>query len=147
VVDGVEKATDVGIEHPVHLLPTDSDAECVQRMVRAASWPKSVGETEEVCLVDAVQDRHEGTLDYLVLERGDPERSLSPIRLRNEHPPDRLRPVRSTSQSSGEVQYEAELIFGPTGKKRMKSAAVEMADLSRDSLADRGASVAAGPQC
>src|SRR5713226_6470845 len=47
VVDGVEEATNVRIEHPVHLLPTDPDAECVQRLMWAASRSKSVGETEE----------------------------------------------------------------------------------------------------
>src|SRR6266568_3966918 len=103
VVDGVEKATNVGIKHPVHLLPADSDAECVQRVVWATSRSKSVGEAEEVRFVDAVQNRHQGTLDQFVLERGNPERPLPSIRLRYHHPPDRLRSIRSPSQPVGEI--------------------------------------------
>jgi len=36
VVDGVEKPTDVDVEHPVHLLRQESSVERVQRMVLAA---------------------------------------------------------------------------------------------------------------
>jgi hypothetical protein len=36
VVDGIEEATDVRIEHPVHPFPQDPGRECVQRIMRAA---------------------------------------------------------------------------------------------------------------
>ena len=33
---GIEKALDIQIEHPVHLLPVNPGVECVQRIVLAA---------------------------------------------------------------------------------------------------------------
>ena len=36
VLDGVEEATDVRVEHPVHFPSTDSDRECVQSLMLAA---------------------------------------------------------------------------------------------------------------
>src|SRR5206468_7855764 len=103
VVDGVEEATDVGIEHPVHPSRLDPDTERIECVMRLAPWPKSMGKAEEVHLVDAVQDHHEGTLDQLVLERGDPEWPLASVRFRDIHPPDRLRSVRPPLQPLGEI--------------------------------------------
>src|SRR5262245_51508998 len=103
VGDGIEVPTNVRIEHPVHLPPLDPDVERVQCIVRSALGPEPVGEADEVLLIDAVQDRDEGTLDQLVLQRGDPEWSLPSVRLGDEHPPDGLRPVRSSSQPFGEI--------------------------------------------
>jgi hypothetical protein len=68
-----------------------------------APGPETVGKAEEIDLVDAVQDLHEGTLDQLVLERGHPEWPLASVRLGYEYAPDRLRSVRSSSQAFGEV--------------------------------------------
>jgi hypothetical protein len=72
VRNGIEVATNVRVEHPVHLLRLDPDVERIQGVVLAAPGPEPVREAEEVRFVDAVQDHHEGTLDQLVLERGDP---------------------------------------------------------------------------
>ncbi len=71
--------------------------------MRAAPRPKSVREPNEVRLVNGVQDRDDGALDQLVLQRGNPERSLPPIRLRDVRPPDGLRPIRSPREAGHEV--------------------------------------------
>ena len=41
---GIEKALDVRIEHPVHLLPEDPDVKGVQRIVLATLRSESIGE-------------------------------------------------------------------------------------------------------
>ena len=55
VVDGIEEATDVHIEHPVHVLRQQSRVERIQRVMLTASWPEPVREAEEVGFVDGVQ--------------------------------------------------------------------------------------------
>src|SRR3989442_956685 len=104
VVEGIEEATDIGIEHPVHLPRQDADRERVQCLMRIAPRPKPVGEAEEVDLVDRVQDLDDGALDDLVLQCGNAERPQPPVRLRDVRSADRLRSVRSPLQPSGEVQ-------------------------------------------
>ena len=64
---------------------------------------EAVGEGEEVGLVDRVQDLDDGALDDLVFERGNTERPLPPVRLRDETSKNRPRPVRSPCQPSGEI--------------------------------------------
>src|SRR5262249_9155430 len=77
--DGVEVPTDVRVQHPIHPSLLDADVERIQRVMLVAARPESVGEAKEVLLIDAVQDRHEGALNHLVLERGDPQWSLSSV--------------------------------------------------------------------
>jgi hypothetical protein len=93
VVDGVVEPTVVRIEHPIHLPPQDPDRERIQRLMRAAPRPKPVGETPEVRLVDGVEHLDDGSLKELVLQCGNTQRSLPPVRLRDVHPPRRSRPV------------------------------------------------------
>jgi hypothetical protein len=62
-------------------------------MMRRTPRPKPVREPEEVLLVDRVQHLDERPLKDLVLQRRDPERPQSPVRLWDEHPPRRPRPV------------------------------------------------------
>jgi hypothetical protein len=69
-----EEVADIRVKHPVHLPPHDPDRERVQRIVRTAPRPKPVGETPEVGLIDRVQHLDDGTLNDLVLQRGDAER-------------------------------------------------------------------------
>jgi len=71
VVEGVEETTDVGIEHPVHLLRHQPRRERVQRVVLAASRPEPVREAEEVDFADGAQHLDDGALDDFVLQRGD----------------------------------------------------------------------------
>ena len=68
-------------------LLADPDRERVQRIMRAAPGPEPVGEAEEVFLVDRVQHRGHRPLDDLVLQRGDRQRALPAVRLRDVDPP------------------------------------------------------------
>ena len=49
---GIEEAPDIRVKHPVHLLPENAGVEGVERIVLAAPRSESVGEPEEVFLVD-----------------------------------------------------------------------------------------------
>src|SRR2546425_858113 len=89
VVEGVEKPTDVGIEHPVHPLRRHPHRERIHGLMRTAPRPEPVREPEKVDLIDRVQNRDDGALDELVFQRGNPERPLPPVRLRDVRSPDR----------------------------------------------------------
>jgi hypothetical protein len=65
---GIEEAPNIRVKHPVHLLPENAGMESIQRIVLAASWPESVGEPEEVLLVDGFQNRRDRLLDDFVLQ-------------------------------------------------------------------------------
>jgi len=52
-----------------------------------APWAKSVGEPEEVGLVDRCEHRHHSLLDDLILQRRDAQRTLFPVRLGDVHAP------------------------------------------------------------
>lgn len=57
----------------------------VKRIVLAVSRPRSIRETDEVGLVNGIENLDNRTLDDLVLQRGDAQRAFSTIRLRD-HP-------------------------------------------------------------
>src|SRR6266849_6020687 len=61
--------------------------------MRPSLRPVSVGESQEIFLVDLVEHRHHGVLDYLVFQRRDAQRSLAAVGLWNESPFRRQRPV------------------------------------------------------
>src|ERR671918_142039 len=82
-----EEVADIRVEYPVHLLPVDPSRQRIQRIMRAAPWPKPVGEAEEVLLVDGVQHLDDRPLEDLVLQAGDTERPQPPVRLRDVRPP------------------------------------------------------------
>src|SRR6476620_12753484 len=63
--------------------------------MRAAPRSEPVAESEEVFLVDCVQQRDHRPLDDLVLQRGDRERALPSVRLGYVNAPARQRPIRS----------------------------------------------------
>src|SRR5437016_1236355 len=69
LVDLIEERSDVGVQYEAHFLAVDTDAERVQRVVRAAPRSESIRYTEEVLLVDRVQQRDHRPLDDLVLQR------------------------------------------------------------------------------
>ena len=79
------------------------DVERIQRVMLAAPRPEPVREPEKVRLVDGVQHLDRRALDDLVFQRGNAERSLPPVRLRDVHPTHRLRSVRSSLQPLGQV--------------------------------------------
>src|SRR6202045_630371 len=80
---GIEEAPDIRIQHPVHLLPENADMESVQRIVLAASRPESVGEPEEVFLLDCFKNRRDCLLDDLVLQAQNAQRPFRAVSLRN----------------------------------------------------------------
>ncbi len=61
--------------------------------MRSPSRPKAVAEAEEVLLVNGVQHGCRRTLDDLVLQRRDRQRSAAPLRLGYVDPPAGRRPV------------------------------------------------------
>src|SRR5580658_7660011 len=80
---GIEKAPDVRLKHPAHLLPENTGVESVQRIVLAAPRPKSVGEPEKVFLVDCFENRRDRLLDDFVLQAQNAQRPFRAISLRN----------------------------------------------------------------
>src|SRR4029077_5773151 len=66
--------------------------------MRAASRPKPIGKAPEVHLIDRVEHLDDGPLDNLVFQRGDTERALPPVRLRDIHSPRRFPPVTPCMQ-------------------------------------------------
>src|SRR5215471_13025036 len=54
----VNKKIQNRIEHPLHSLAMDSHAQCVQRLMRAATWPKPVREAFEVHLINLIENGH-----------------------------------------------------------------------------------------
>src|SRR5215467_14117860 len=90
---GIEKAPDIRVKHPVHLPPENADIESVQRIVLAASRPESVGEPEEVLLVDGLENRRDRLLDDFILQAQNAQRALRAISLRNVGSSGRMRPV------------------------------------------------------
>src|ERR1700676_2468201 len=60
---GVEEAPDIRVKHPVHLPRENAGVEGVQRIMLAAPRPESVGEPEEVFLVDCFENRRDRLLD------------------------------------------------------------------------------------
>ena len=68
----IEKAQNVAIQHPVHLLPRDPDVQRIQRLMLAASWPEALRETPKVLLVYLIEDRDHGLLNDFVLQCRDP---------------------------------------------------------------------------
>jgi len=87
LVHRVEERLDVGVQYPAHLLAVDPDTERIQRIVRAASRPEPVRDSEEVFLVDRVQQRDHRPLDDLVLQGRNRERALPAVRFGYVDPP------------------------------------------------------------
>src|SRR6516162_6013639 len=71
LVDLIEERSDVGVQYVAHLLAVDPDAESIQRIMRAAPRPESVRHSEEVLLVDRIQQRDHCPLDDLVFQGRD----------------------------------------------------------------------------
>src|ERR1700722_7823319 len=89
-----EERPDIGVQYETHLLAADPDVERVQRIMLAALGPEPIREPEEIHLVDLAQHRRHRSLDDLVFERGDRERALRAVFLRNIAPAGRQSPIR-----------------------------------------------------
>jgi hypothetical protein len=83
VVDGIKVSTNVCIEHPVHLHPSDSIGQCVQGPVGPFLRPESIGEAQEVFLVDRTEYLRHCPLDHFVLYGSDPQRPEPAVGFRN----------------------------------------------------------------
>ena len=81
----IEKAPNVTVQNPVHLLPRDRDVQRIQRLMLTAPRPEAIRETPKILLINLVEDCDHGLLDNLVLQRRNPERPLSTIRFRDIH--------------------------------------------------------------
>jgi site-specific DNA recombinase len=103
VVQRIEEPLNVRVEHPVHLLRLDADRERVQRVVRAALWPKSVRKAEKVLFVNGIEHLDDGTLDDFVFQRRNAERPLPPVGLRDVRPTNWSRSERAPLDAGGEV--------------------------------------------
>src|SRR5215211_588334 len=103
LTDLVEERPDVGVQYPAHLSAIDPDTKRIQRVVRATSWPEPVRDSEEVLLVDRVQQCDHRPLDDLVLQGRDRERALPAVRLGYVDPPRRQCPIRSPLDSLVQV--------------------------------------------
>src|SRR6266404_6048134 len=99
----IEKAFAVQIEHPVHFSRQQSRVQSIQRLMLAAPWSEPVRKSKKIRFVDSVQHLDRRTLDDLVFQRRDSERSLPPVGLRDKHSTHRLRSVRSSLQPFGKV--------------------------------------------
>src|ERR1022692_4375171 len=90
----IEKATNVSIENPVHILPHDPNPERIQRIVLAASGTETIGEPAEILFVNLVEDCHYGLLNDLILQGCDTQGALPSIGFRNVGSLGRLRSIQ-----------------------------------------------------
>src|ERR1039458_700053 len=99
----IEKATNVGIENPVHFLPHGPHPERVQSVMLAAPGPEPIGEPQKILFVNLVEDRHYGLLDDLILQGCDAQGALPSIGFRDVGSLGRLRSVRPLMDSAMQV--------------------------------------------
>src|SRR2546427_11168771 len=78
-VEVIEKPSNVGVKHIVHLLLQERVRQRIQRLMLAAPRAKTIREAEKVFLVDLVEDGDHGMLDQFVLDSRDREWALPPI--------------------------------------------------------------------
>jgi site-specific DNA recombinase len=94
VVDGVEKFLDVDLHH-VSVASSAGKADRFQRLGRTALRSKPVRAVFEIRLEDRLEHELRRRLHDAIAHRGDPQRSLRTVRLRDVLAPYRLRPVPS----------------------------------------------------
>src|SRR6266576_5160743 len=112
----IEKAPNVTVQNPVHLLPRDRDVQRIQRLMLATLWPEAVRETPKVLFINLVEDCNHSLLDNLVLQGSDPEWPLPTIRFRYENSSRRLRSISATVDPAvqiGEPTFQPGLILFP----------------------------------
>ena len=112
----IEKAPNVTVQNPVHLLPRDRDVQRIQRWMLAMLWPEAIRETPEILLINLIEDCDHGLLNNLVLQRRDPERPLPAIRFRNVYPSRWLRSISAAVDPAvqiGEPIFQSGLVLVP----------------------------------
>jgi hypothetical protein len=116
MADRVEERPDIGIENPADAASLDPNRERIQRVVLAAPRSKPIAEAQELRLVDRRQNHDHRRLDNFVLDRGDAERPLPAIRLRNLGPTRRQRSIRSgvdTPMEIGKIRFPIFFVHVP----------------------------------
>src|SRR2546429_794516 len=78
-VEVIEKPSNVGVKHIVHLLLQERVRQRIQRLMLAAPRAKTVGEAEKVLLIDLVEDGNHGMLDKFVFDSRDRKWTLPSI--------------------------------------------------------------------
>ena len=89
-VQTVEEGHDVRLQNPTHLAPVNHPVQSADRPVGITSRPEPRGAVKKVLLVDGFQHVAHGTLDHLVLECRNPDRSRPPSVFGDVHSSDRL---------------------------------------------------------
>ena len=78
VVQGIEKALDVQVNHPAAAHQHGLLPKVLQSLVSRAPGAEAEATVPEVLLIDTLQHQHHGPLQHLVLERRNPNRSSRP---------------------------------------------------------------------
>jgi len=115
-VDVVEETFDVGVQYPVHSLFGDRNVQRIKSLMLATVRPETIAETDEVFLVDTLQNRADSLLNDLVFERRDPQRTLTPVGLFDVYPFGRRRPKGSAVNATMEIDdavFVVLLVFVP----------------------------------
>jgi len=99
----VEKAPNVGIENPVHLLPHDPYPQRIQGIMLAAPRSEPIGEPQEILFVNLIEDCHYGLLNDLILQGCDAQGTLPSIGFRNVGSLGRLRSIRPSMDSAVQI--------------------------------------------
>jgi hypothetical protein len=107
VVDAVEKLLDVDFHH-VSVVAPAGEADRFQRVRRAALGPKPIRAVFEVRFKDRLNHELRRRLHHSIAHRGDPQRPLRTVRLRDVLAPYRLRPVLSGPEA---MLYILEKLF------------------------------------
>jgi hypothetical protein len=79
VLQRVQEALDVRVEHPAHPSGLDRHRQRVQGIVWPALRAESIREPGNVLFVKGVEHLDDGALDQLVLQRRNAERPLPPV--------------------------------------------------------------------
>src|SRR5260370_12423929 len=93
MLDRVEKALNVYVQHPVHPLAFQRRRQRVERIVLAPSRAEAIAEPFEVHLVDRIQNLSHCSLHDLVFNRCNAQRSSASIFFRDVNPSGRLWPL------------------------------------------------------
>jgi len=72
-IEIIEKASDICVQNKIHLLLQERIRHCIQRLMLAATWTKSIRKAEKIFLIDLVEDRNHSLLDRLVLHGCNPQ--------------------------------------------------------------------------
>ena len=99
MVDPIENAANVSIEHPVHALAHQRHVHCGENHIRAPPRPKAVGEAEEVAL------RSSATAPSTISssETGTPRGRCPPSSFRDVDTSNRLWPVTARVDARAEI--------------------------------------------